>query len=63
MSTMRAFLKATEVIDWDHPLVRAKAQQLANGSGDAQEICQRCFEWDAMYRNLPDWESTTLPEA
>ena len=35
MITMKAFLKATEVIDGDHLLVLAKAQQLANGSGDA----------------------------
>lgn len=45
MSTMKAFLRATEVIDWDHLLVRAKAQQLAEGSGDPQEISRRCFEW------------------
>jgi transglutaminase-like putative cysteine protease len=45
MSTMNAFLRATEVIDWEHPLVRAKAQQLAEGSGDPQEISRRCLEW------------------
>jgi len=42
---MEAFLRATEIIDWQQPSVHAKALELANGaSGDAQ-IARRCFEW------------------
>jgi transglutaminase-like putative cysteine protease len=42
---MNSFLKATEVIDWNHASVIAKAQELSGGTRDAQEIARRCFEW------------------
>ncbi len=45
IGAMDNFLKATEVIDWKHPYVLAKAQELRLGTRDAQEIAQRCFEW------------------
>lgn len=42
---MEKFLRATEVIDWTHPAVGARAQELSAGARDAQEIARRCFEW------------------
>jgi transglutaminase-like putative cysteine protease len=42
---MDNFLKATEVIDWEHPSVCAKAEELSEGTRDTQEIARRCFEW------------------
>jgi transglutaminase-like putative cysteine protease len=39
------FLRSTEVIDWKHTSVHAKAQELSAGTRDAQEIARRCFEW------------------
>ncbi|MGA8013029.1 MAG: transglutaminase family protein [Candidatus Acidiferrales bacterium] len=42
---MDKFLRATDVIDWTHASVRAKAQELSTGTRDAQEIARRCFEW------------------
>ncbi len=42
---MEKFLRATEVIDWTHPSVSARAQQLSEGTRDAQDIARRCFEW------------------
>jgi transglutaminase-like putative cysteine protease len=42
---MEKFLRATEVIDWRHPSVRAKAEELGHGTRDVWEIAQRCFEW------------------
>jgi transglutaminase-like putative cysteine protease len=42
---MEKFLRATEVIDCSHASVRAKAQELSEGTRDAQEIARRCFEW------------------
>ena len=42
---MEPFLRATETIDWTHPLVSAKAQELSAGTTDTQEIARRCFEW------------------
>ena len=42
---MEQFLRATDVIDWDNPAVRAKAAELSAGSSDQLEIARRCFEW------------------
>ncbi|MGD1210859.1 MAG: transglutaminase family protein [Candidatus Acidiferrales bacterium] len=42
---MEKFLKATEVVDWRHPDVLAKAQELSKGARDVRGIAQRCFEW------------------
>jgi transglutaminase-like putative cysteine protease len=39
------FLKSTEIIDWTHPSVAAKAQELAKGVTGAEQIARRCFEW------------------
>jgi transglutaminase-like putative cysteine protease len=40
-----AFLEATEIIDWNQPAVRTKANDLSVGLGDPVKIAQRCFEW------------------
>lgn len=42
---MQAFLKATEIIDWDHPLVYSRAKQLSAGLTGSEEVARRCFEW------------------
>lgn len=39
------FLESTEIIDWKHPEVRAKANEVSAGAGDTIEIARRCFEW------------------
>jgi transglutaminase-like putative cysteine protease len=42
---MKAFLKVSDVIDWQHPSVRSKATELAKGAPDELQIAQRSFEW------------------
>lgn len=42
---MQEFLKDTEIIDWTHPAVLAKAKQLTSGTTSTQQTAQRCFEW------------------
>ena len=42
---MNDFLRSTDVIDWQHPAVRAKAEALRAGLADAEAIARRCFEW------------------
>ena len=42
---MEAFLRSTDVIDWQHPSVVAQAQVLRGGMTDAVAIARRCFEW------------------
>lgn len=40
---MQQYLQATNIINWQHPLVLAKAQELAAGLTDTTEIARRCF--------------------
>ena len=42
---MDIFLASSEYIDWQHPLITAKAGELAAGAGDPVEIARRCFEF------------------
>ena len=42
---MEHFLKVTEIIDWTHPLVSAKARELSTGLATREDIARRCFEW------------------
>lgn len=42
---MEEFLRATEIIDWNHPLVYSKAKQLSAGLTGSEEVARRCFEW------------------
>ena len=42
---MTEFLQSTDVIDWQHPAVLARAAALSQGSSDPVAIAQRCFEW------------------
>lgn len=42
---MNDFLAATEVVDWTHPAVLARARALAAGSDDAESVARACFEW------------------
>lgn len=42
---MTEFLRSTEVIDWQHPDVLARARSLAMGCGDLSAVARRCFEW------------------
>jgi transglutaminase-like putative cysteine protease len=39
------FLKSTEIIDWDHPSVSARAEELSKGAADTRCTARRCFEW------------------
>jgi transglutaminase-like putative cysteine protease len=42
---MQNFLRPTEIIDWTHPAVLAKAKQLSSGKTSTLETAQCCFEW------------------
>jgi transglutaminase-like putative cysteine protease len=42
---MDPFLKSTDVIDWTHPAVLARAQALGDGVADPIVVARRCFEW------------------
>lgn len=42
---MENFLKSSDIIDFDHPTVAAKACELADGYESDTEIVKRCFEF------------------
>jgi len=59
---VEAFLKATEIIDWTHPLVSSKARELSTGLAGAVDIARRCFEWvrDEI-QHSSDFERNPVP--
>jgi len=42
---MDAFLRATEIINWQHPDILRLAKSLRVGASGPHEIARRCFEW------------------
>ena len=42
---MNPFLVSSDVIDWQHPDVLAKARVLGGEDADAVDVASRCFEW------------------
>lgn len=42
---MQEYLKSTNIIDWQHPLVLEQALKLSNKLDDPIEIAKNCFEW------------------
>ena len=42
---MNPFLESTDIVDWKHPDVSARARFLAEGAVDQAEVARRCFEW------------------
>lgn len=44
-NNMESFLGATDIIDWRHPDVLARAKLLAAGCRVAADIAKRCFDW------------------
>ena len=44
-STMKEYLKSTEIINWHHPEILVKAKELASGGENKTEVARMCFEW------------------
>ena len=42
---MKEYLKASEVIDWQHPDLLECARQIAGDSKTPIAIAQACFDW------------------
>ncbi len=42
---MEQYLDSSEYIDWEHPLVAAKAAELADGAHSDEAVAKRCFEF------------------
>jgi transglutaminase-like putative cysteine protease len=39
------FLRSTDVIDWQHPSVRAQAERLRGERTAVEDVARRCFKW------------------
>ena len=54
---MNNYLKSTEIINWQHPAVLARAKELAGGRKDPAAVAQSCFVWvrDAI-RHIGDYD-------
>jgi transglutaminase-like putative cysteine protease len=50
---MKQYLKVSEVIDWQHPEIMKRAEQIALGNETPIAIAQACFEWvrDKIYHS------------
>lgn len=42
---MEIYLTKTDIINWKHPEVNAKAAELSSGLSDKNEITKICFQW------------------
>lgn len=42
---MENYLEATDIIDWHHPAVLRRAQEIAADVAEPIEVARRCFEW------------------
>jgi transglutaminase-like putative cysteine protease len=42
---MKQYLGSSEYVDWKHPLVAAKAAELAGGCHSDEEVAKKCFEF------------------
>ncbi len=60
MNNIEPYLASSEYVDWSHPLVAAKAAELAQGQPSDEAIAQRSFEFvrDAI---LHSWDHRRNP--
>lgn len=42
---MEAYLRRTDILDWDHPSIQGVAYRLRSGSPDVVDVARRTFEW------------------
>ena len=45
MNVMEPYLRTTDIINWTHPDIQARAQQLAAGLDSPAAIAHQCFAW------------------
>jgi transglutaminase-like putative cysteine protease len=58
---MEKYLKSTEIINWKHPEIISKAEELAVGKGSDTAIAKSCFEWVRDHiRHIGDYNIQTV---
>jgi len=58
---MKEYLKCTDVVDWKHPEVLSKAQNLTKGIDSPRNMAKVCFEWvrDEI-KHIDDYDISTV---
>jgi transglutaminase-like putative cysteine protease len=58
---MEEYLKSTEIIDWQNPDIISKANELASGRGNLNDIARACFEWVRdKIKHIDDYNIQTI---
>ena len=58
---MGLYLRSTDIVDWHHPRVAAKARELSMGCTDPVTTARVCFEWVRdNIRHIGDFNITTV---
>ena len=58
---MEKYLISTEIIDWRHPEILSKAENLAAGKISHTEIAKSCFEWVRDHiKHIDDYNIQTV---
>jgi transglutaminase-like putative cysteine protease len=58
---MKKYLQPTEIINWQHPKIFAKAKEIASGITNATAVAKSCFEWVRdKIKHIDDYEIQTV---
>ena len=58
---MEEYLKSTEIIDWQHPDISSKANELSSGKETLNDIARSCFEWVRdKIKHIDDYNIQTI---
>lgn len=58
---MEKYLKSNEIIDWNHPEILLRAENLAAGKISRTEIAKSCFEWVRDHiKHIDDYDIPTV---
>ena len=58
---MEEYLKSTEIIDWQHPDILSKANEITSVRGDVNDIAKSCYEWVRdKIKHIDDYNIQTI---
>ncbi|GBC61647.1 transglutaminase family protein [Desulfonema ishimotonii] len=58
---MEEYLKQTEIIDWNHPVILSKAKDLSVNKTSVADVAKSCFEWVRdNIRHIDDYNIQTV---
>ena len=58
---MKEYLQPTEIVNWQHPKILAKAKEIASGGKNVTDVAKSCFEWVRdKIKHIDDYEIQTV---